>query len=245
VTALRDAVAFLTRVPVGAPGRLTAARLSRAAGWFPAVGLLVGGVLGGVRIAADTVLAAGPATVLALVAAVLLTGALHEDGLADTADGLGAHVPRERRLEILRDSRIGTYGGLALIGSSLLAWSLLSGLDGVDCLRAALVAHVLARWSFLPQALALPAARTDGSGALLRPSTAAVALGSATAIATALIAGDPVAGAIALGAAALTTAGAAVVVRRTLGGSTGDTFGATGKLVELAVLVALVAAWGA
>jgi adenosylcobinamide-GDP ribazoletransferase len=243
MTAPRDAVAFLTRIPVGAPGRLTAERLGRAAAWFPAVGLVVGGVLGGVRIAADTILAPGPATVLALIAAALVTGALHEDGLADTADGLGAHVSRERRLEILRDSRIGTYGTLALIGSSLLAWTLLAGLDGVDCLRAALVAHVLARWSFLPQALALAPARADGSGALLRPPPIAVAVATATAIATALIAGDPGPGAIALGAAALATAVATLVVRRALGGVTGDTLGATGKLVELATLVALVAAW--
>src|SRR5262245_9916005 len=110
----RVAVAFLTRVPVGDAQPLTAATLSRAAGWFPAVGLLVGGVLGGTRLLADLALPAGPSTVLALAAAMLLTGALHEDGLADTADGLGAHVPRERKLEILRDSRIGAYGALAL-----------------------------------------------------------------------------------------------------------------------------------
>jgi adenosylcobinamide-GDP ribazoletransferase len=243
VTALRDALAFLTRVPVGTGGALTATRLGRAAAWFPAVGLLVGGVLGGVRIAADTVLAAGPATVLALIAATLVTGALHEDGLADTADGLGAHVSRERRLEILRDSRIGTYGALALIGASLLAWSLLAGLDGVDCLRAALVAHVLARWSFLPQALALAPARADGSGALLRPGPLAAAFATATAIATALLAGGLVPGAIALAVAAATIAVAILVIRRALGGSTGDTYGAAGKVVELTVLVALVAAF--
>jgi adenosylcobinamide-GDP ribazoletransferase len=110
----RAAIAFLTRLPVGG-GALTARQLSRAALWFPAVGLLVGGVMGGVRALAGTVLDPGPATALAVLAAMLVTGALHEDGLADAADAIGAHVPRERRLEILRDSRVGTYGALALV----------------------------------------------------------------------------------------------------------------------------------
>jgi adenosylcobinamide-GDP ribazoletransferase len=245
MTAARDALAFLTRVPVAVPGALTPVRLGRAAALFPAVGLLVGGVLGGVRIAADTVLPAGPSTLLAIAAAMALTGALHEDGLADTADGLGAHVARERKLEILRDSRVGTYGALALVLSTLLAWSLLSALDGVDCLRAALVAHVLARAAFLPQALALPAARSDGAGRLLHPGPIASAIAALTALATALIAGDPGPGGLALGVAALVTAAMIAVVRRSLGGSTGDTFGATGKLVELAALAALAAAWSA
>lgn len=241
MTALRDALSFLTRLPVGAPGRFSAERLGRAAALFPAVGLLVGGVLGGVRIAADTILPAGPATLLAIAAAVLLTGALHEDGLADTADGLGAHVPRERKLEILRDSRIGTYGALALVLSVLLSWSLLSQLDGVDCLRAALVAHVLARAAFLPQALILAPARADGSGRLLQPPPLATAIAAATAIATALVAAGLGPGAIALATAAVTVAATIAAVQRTLGGCTGDTLGAGGKLVELTVLVALVA----
>jgi adenosylcobinamide-GDP ribazoletransferase len=243
MTALRDAVAFLTRVPVGVPGRLTPARLGRAAALFPLVGLLVGGVLGGVRILADTVLPPGPSTLLAIFAAILLTGALHEDGLADTADGLGAHVTHERRLEILRDPRIGTYGALALIGSVGLSWSLLGRLDGVGCLQAAVVAHVLARWSFLPQALALRPARADGSGALLRPTRAAAAIATVTAIAATLLVAGPADGVLAVLAAVLAAVVAIAVIRQGLGGATGDTYGAAGKLVEVAVLAVLTAAW--
>lgn len=243
MTALRDAIAFLTRVPIASPAPLTSARLSRAAALFPLVGLLVGGVLGGVRIAADTVLSPGPATLLALAAAIALTGALHEDGLADTADGLGAHVGRERRLEILRDSRIGTYGGLALILSTLLAWSLLAGLDGVDCLRAALAAHVLARWSMVLQARVLRPARRDGAGALLAVTPSALAVATVVAIAASLGAAGLVAGAGALATAVLTTLVACAVFRRALGGATGDTYGAAGKLVELTVFAVLAALW--
>jgi adenosylcobinamide-GDP ribazoletransferase len=239
---VRAAVAFLTRLPVGAT-ELTAARLSKAAAWFPAVGLLVGGVMAGTRALTNLALDAAPATVLALVAAVLVTGALHEDGLADAADAMGAHATRERKLAILRDSRVGAYGALALIFALAFAIATLAALDDAHFARAALTGHVLARWSTLPQALTLPAARADGSGALLRPSTSAVAAGSAIALATALLAGGLEAGAIAAGLACALTAIGAAVALRTLGGVTGDTFGATAKIVELGAYAALAAAW--
>src|SRR4051812_36311413 len=203
----RVALGFLTRVPVSESAPLTAARLSAAAPWFPVVGLLVGGVLGGTRALADLALPAGPSTVLALVAAMLLTGAFHEDGLADAADGLGAHVSRERKLEILRDPRVGTYGALALACALLLAWSLLSGLDAEHCLRAALVGHVLGRWSTLPHSVLFAPARPDGSGALVRATPAGLAAGSAVAVATALVCGGAAAGAVAFGVGAAVTAG--------------------------------------
>jgi adenosylcobinamide-GDP ribazoletransferase len=238
----RAAVAFLTRLPVGATD-LTAATLSRAAPWFPAVGLFVGAVMAGTRALANLVLEPTPSTVLAILAAVLLTGALHEDGLADAADALGAHATRERKLAILRDSRVGTYGALALVFAVVLATAILAPLDDAHFARAALVGHVLGRWSTLPQALALPAVRPEGSGALVRPSQAAVVAGSAIALATALLAGGLVPGAIAAATATAVTALAAAISVRTLGGVTGDTFGATNKLVELASYAALAAAW--
>jgi adenosylcobinamide-GDP ribazoletransferase len=116
--------------------------------------------------------------------------------------------------------------------------------DG-DFACAALAGHVLSRWSTLPLALTLPPARSDGAGALLRPSPAAVAAGSAIALATALAAGGLEAGAIAAGTACVVTALAGAVARRTLGGATGDVFGAAAKLVELASYAALAAAWTA
>jgi adenosylcobinamide-GDP ribazoletransferase len=238
----RAAVAFLTRLPVGATD-LTAATLSRAAPWFPAVGLLVGGVMAGTRALANLALDPTPATVLALLAAVLVTGGIHEDGLADAADAMGAHAPRERKLAILRDSRIGTYGALALVFAVVFAVAVLAPLDDGEFARAALVGHVLGRWSTLPQALALPPAHPDGSGALVRPSAIAVAAGTASAIATALAAGGLAPGAIAVATAAAVTVLGATAALRVLGGVSGDTFGAVAKLVELASYAALAAAW--
>jgi adenosylcobinamide-GDP ribazoletransferase len=240
----RVAVAFLTRLPVGAAD-LTAARLSRAAPWFPAVGLLVGGVMAGTRALANLALEPTAATVLALLAAVLVTGALHEDGLADAADAMGAHTARERKLAILRDSRVGAYGALALIFAVVFAVVVLAPLDDGHFARAALVGHVLGRWSTLPQAVALPPAHPDGAGALVRPSVAATAAGTAIAVATALVAGGLGPGAIAAATATAVTAVGATAALRVLGGVSGDTFGAVAKLVELASYAALASAWSA
>ena len=134
---------------------------------------------------------------------MLVTGALHEDGLADAADAIGAHVPRERRLEILRDSRVGTYGALALVFAVVFPLVVLTPLDDGDFLRAALVGHVVGRWSILPQSLLLAPARPGGAGALMRAGAATTAVASAYTVAIALVAGRPAAGAVALGVGAL------------------------------------------
>lgn len=240
----RAAVAFLTRIPAHDPRRpLDAAALSRAALWFPAVGLLVGGVMGATRLLADLAVDPGPATVLALLAAVLVTGGFHEDGLADAADGIGAHVSRERKLEILHDSRIGTYGALAVAFMIVFPLTVLAPLDGEHVLRAALAAHVLARWSTIPQAWLLPPARTDGSAALLRTSAATTLAATACALAVAMLAGGVGPGALAFGVAAVLTAGGGALFVQALGGITGDTLGAINKVVELATYAALAAAW--
>ena len=236
------ALGFLTRVPAPHRGALAAGALARAAVWFPVVGALVGLVLGGTRLLAELVLPAGAATVLALGAAALLTGGLHEDGLADTADGFGAHVPRERRLEIMRDSSIGTYGVLALVLTTLLAWSLLASLDGVACLVAAVAGHVVARWAMLVHAWVSPPARAGGLGGLLAVRPVALAGGTVVAAAITITVAGPLAGGVALLAGLVAAGGMTAAARRVIGGSTGDTFGALGKVAEVAVYAVIAVA---
>ena len=237
------AVTFLTRLPVPGTGALQPGALGRSVVWFPLVGALVGGVVGGTRLLADLALPPAASTALALALGVIITGGLHEDGLADTADGLGAHVTRERRLEIMRDPRVGTYGALALVASFVLAWSLLSSLDGLDCLLAALAAHSLARWAMPVAAISFPPARTGGAGALMTVS--AYQLAGATLFAAAIVfaAVGALDGLGAIAAALAVTSAAGGYATRALGGITGDVYGATGKLVELAVLATLVGFW--
>jgi len=233
------AVGFLTRLPV--PTARSAPDLSRAALFFPLVGALVGGIAAATRALADQALPPLPATLLAVTAALIVTGALHEDGLADVADALGAHTTRERRLEILKDPRVGAFGALALIVAVGLITTTIATLDTEDAVKALVISHTLSRWAILPVSIALKPAKPGGAGSLLRVS--APSLIAATVIAAAIV--TPLQGAPALLGAALATVATGLVLHTTLGGITGDGYGATAKLVELCVCLALVAWWAA
>ena len=233
---MRTALAFLTRLPVPAPRDPD---LSRAAWSFPLVGLLVGGAAAATRAGADQLLPPLPATILAIAVAILITGALHEDGLADIADAVGAHVDRARRLEILKDPRVGTFGATALILSIGLIATSVAALPTEEAVKTLIVAHVLSRWAILPVGF-LPPAKPGGAGGLLRVTWPGLAIATILASVAAIAAGA----AIALAAASLTAAAAALLLHRTLGGITGDGYGATAKLTEVVVCVTLVAFWG-
>jgi adenosylcobinamide-GDP ribazoletransferase len=237
----RTALAFMTRLPVGRQELLGGDALSRAAAWFPATGLVVGAVMAATHALAGELTTSTAATVLALGAAIVVTGGLHEDGLADSADALGARGTRERRLEILRDPRVGTYGALALILAVGFSIATLAPLDRDAFTRTVLVAHVLARWSTLPQALVLAPARADGCGRLVRPGGCGTAAGTLTAVAVCLAVAGLGPGAAAFAIAAAVTAAGGRAAHRTLGGVTGDTLGAVNKLVELSTYATLAA----
>ena len=230
-------MAFLTVVPV----RLRdAPPLGAAAAWFPAVGAVLGAVAGGVGYVARPALGASVSAVLAVAVLVVLTGALHQDGLADCADGLGARGGgTERRLAVMRDSSIGAFGALALGLWLLLVVSALAGLGRSDAFAALVVAGATGRWAAVLHAVGAAPARRDGLGAAFGVSGPAVAVATVVAAAVALgLAG--VDGLGALGAAALVAALVSVWSRRALGGRTGDTLGAAVALAEAAALVALL-----
>jgi len=236
------AVAFLTIVPVRV--RDPNASLARAAAFFPLVGAAVGAAAGGIRVAFQPLLGTGPATVLALVVLVALTGALHQDGLADTADGLGARGDRDRRLAAMRDSAIGAFGVLGLIGWALLLATTLARFSATDALLALVAAGALSRWAALLHAAATLPARPDGLGAGFAPTTAALFIASATALTAAELAGGVLPGLAAIAATLVVSALTSAWARRALGGRTGDTLGATVALAELAACAALLAAYG-
>ncbi len=239
----RHAVGFLTRVPVPfAPDE--APRLAVAAPWFPVVGAGVGALGGGVLALAALVPGAevaGVAAALGLAAAVAVTGALHEDGLADTADGLGVLGDRERRLAVMRDSRIGTFGALALLVWLLVGWSALRALGTGDAVLALVAAGALSRWAILAHALVGRPARPDGAIHALRVGPASSIVATVVAVAAAIFALGPGGGAVATGVALLLALGTAAGARRALGGITGDTCGATAALAQVAVLVVALA----
>ncbi len=232
---------LLTRLPVRIDPARAASRGSAAAWAWPLVGVVVGLIGAGTGGLALGLGAAAPiAAALAIAAQVAVTGALHEDGLADTADGFWGGWDKARRLAIMKDSHIGAYGVLALLLVTLIRWSALTSLFQADAVWAALiVSGVLSRAPMAAVMAALPNARGSGlSQAVGRPSRMVAANGAALAVALAVL----LWGLGALGpviAAALVTLGAISLARARIGGQTGDVLGATQQVAEATVLIVL------
>jgi adenosylcobinamide-GDP ribazoletransferase len=239
------AFGFLTRVP--GPFSLAAAsdELGPALRLAPLVGLVVG-VCG----ALVTWIAVGglglpplPAALLTVGATIWITGALHEDGLADVADGFGGAFERRRKLAIMRDSRIGAYGVLALILSIGLRGAALAALTGPEVASAVLIAaHSLSRAPLPLVMLVLAPARDDGLAAAAgRPGPADAVTGLGLGLLLAALAAGGVM-ALSLGLAALVAAAVTgLIALRQIGGYTGDVLGAVQQTAEIAVLLTAVA----
>ncbi len=238
------AVSFLTRIPVPGAERIDAGDVVRGAFLFPVVGGVVGGLSGLLADVAAERIPALAAGALAVGAAALLTGALHFDALADTADALGARE-REHALEIMRDHAVGAFGAVALVVVCLLDAALIGTLAVThDAALVGVAAGAAGRSAMLLPGLALPYARAEGGqGAVLADiGVATVAAGAVIALLLALPAGW--AGIAGAAAAALVALACTLAARRTLGGMTGDVLGATAKLAETSALLAAVIVLG-
>lgn len=241
---LHLAAVFLTRLPLPDCGLLPPGTLARAMRFFPVVGALVGGGAGLVFWAAHAVLPPLVAALVAVLAGVLLTGALHEDGLADTADGLGARGGREKRLEVMRDSRSGAYGVLALVFSVALRAAALAAAPSAVAGLGALVAAAAWSRALIPVAMqVMPPARADGLGAGAGVPDATIAATAAGLGVVLALAGLGLAAPVAVLAALAVAWGVVAVARRALGGFTGDVLGAVQQAAEMAVLVAAAGVW--
>jgi adenosylcobinamide-GDP ribazoletransferase len=238
------AVAFFTRIPAASPS-FDETPLVDAAWAFPLVGAGIGAISALVFLVGELLrLGDWPSALLALLAGLLLTGALHEDGLADTADGLFGGGDRSRRLAIMRDSRHGTFGALALILSIGLRAAALAQIGEVVSAGLALVAaHAVSR-ALLPVTMwVLPTARDDGLGTDAgRPRSRRIVAAMAIALAVAATALGPLRAAIAVLIAVIAVAAAAVAALRRVGGYTGDVLGAFQQVAEVAILLAACAA---
>ena len=240
------ALGLLTRLPLRVGHESALARGARAAWAWPvagaAVGLLAGlaGTLG-----AAFGLAAPFAAGIALGVSVLLTGAMHEDGLADSADGLWGGPDRARRLEIMKDSRTGAYGVIALVLALGLRWAALTLLvEAGGLVLAMAAAGALSRAPMAVLMHALPNARGSGLAERVgRPPRETAMLGIAVALAIGLVAAGWAVVAAALWAG-LATLLVAAVARARIGGQTGDILGAAQQMAEIAVLAALASAAG-
>lgn len=240
------AVQFLTRLPVQSAGLYTPARMAASVRYYPLVGLLIGGIAAGVFWVAYQVFSVPIAVLLSMAASLVLTGAFHEDGLADTFDGIGGGHSPDQSLEIMKDSRIGTYGCTALMIVLGLKAVALSGLSPVLLPITMVAGHSLSRFSSLMVIATSRYVRKEGTGKPVAQGASSISLIIAFATCGLIIAlwatlQSPLALAYALGGLVLGHLIMRLFFERKLGGYTGDTLGAVQQLSELGFYLGLLA----
>lgn len=233
---LTTAIRTLTWLPVPGP---EAASFASALPWFPLVGLLLGSVLYGLCLLSGATWPEGTA-LLVVAGGTLLTRGLHLDGLADAADGLFGGRTRERVLEIMKDSRMGAFGGMAILLILLTKFVLMTRLAGMGAASWIIPAYVTSRTAQSLLAVTEPYARTEGKAAAFvaeaKPLHGLLALLLAMVLILAV-------GRMSLPWLVAFALGLAVALllarsfRRRIGGITGDLLGATSELTETAVLL--------
>lgn len=214
-----------------------------AVAWYPAIGLLIGLGLLALDRGLSELLPAAPTAALLVAALALVSGGLHLDGVADTADGMAVQGDRMRRLEVMRDGTTGPAGVMALVLVLLAGWSALVSLEDPVRSGALVLGPALGRWAVIPVAALFPPARSGGLGQTIHQGIWPLVAPSGTAIAgVAAVAMFGPGGLIVLltaGAAALVVAASAA---RLLRGVTGDTFGASIEVAQVAAWLAVIAA---
>lgn len=237
------ALGFLTVLPVNLPWTISPRALSRAAALFPAVGLLLGGGVALADLALGRVLPLGPDSAIDLLLLIALSGGLHMDGLMDWCDGIFLTGGADRRLDVMRDSRVGSFGVLGAGLALLIEYSALTSLTGPRRTAALVLVPTAARWAMVLLLWAFPYARASGTGSPFKEGIGLPHVLAATVL-CALAAGflhgaDLLLLPVAAGAALLMglwTAGR-------VGGLTGDSYGAACEMVTALLLVVLAGRW--
>lgn len=236
---LHVAVGFLTRVPVGDVSRGGRAEvdIAKAVPWFPVIGVLIGSVAGGTFYLASEFFVPLVSACLAVGVTLLITGAFHHDGLADIADAFGGGWTVEQRMELLKDSRNGTYGTSALAMALITEVAAVSQLDPSEGFAALIVAHTLGRAMALAAMLLAPRAG-DGMGAayMARLSPLAATCGFFVGVVTTILL-SPIFPLVTIGAATVSTIAVVALSIRKIGGINGDVLGAIHVLAALATLI--------
>jgi adenosylcobinamide-GDP ribazoletransferase len=235
------AVQFLTRLRVRSTLSISEAELGKAAAFFPLVGVIIGGGAAVVFMLLRFLLPVPASVLCAIVFAAFITNGFHEDGLADAFDGFGGGWTKDRVLEIMRDSRIGTYGTLALIFLVLGKLTFLSSLPQGQIWRWLIVAHAAARWTTLPLCAWLPYARAEGQGKLVAKQVGnlEIAIATVTLFVTLLLIPWRPALAVFL-VTSFVTLLSGLYFRARLQGITGDCLGATNQITEVGLYMTAV-----
>lgn len=235
------AFGFLTVLPVNPRSMASDEALGSVRAYFPFVGLTLGSGLVLLDVSLQTVFPAGLVNALLIAALVGMTRAIHVEGFMDACDALLGGFTRERRLEIMRDPHVGAFaviGGMLLL---LLKWTALGALAGPFRLSALILFPSIGRWAILMVMGTFPYARSEGMGAAFQRGRRSwhVALGLSTIAAASILLAGPL-GVILLVVGSAVAWAAGWWMARLLGGLTGDTYGATNEVVELAVLLVVI-----
>ena len=239
---LLTAMQYFTRIRVPAWVGHAPERLTGAVRYFPAIGLIIGASGAAAMWLAALVLPAPLPAILSTAVTLLMTGAIHEDGLADTADGLGGGATRERALEIMKDPRVGVFGAIALMLMLLLKIATLSLMPLLTAMAALVAAHAFSRFCAV---LVIFASRYVGSADRSRaaPVVEQVKIGDVIVAALFGLPALALCGPRVLVAILVALMSVALLTRwcmRRIGGYTGDTLGATQQLAEIGCYVALL-----
>jgi len=235
------ALQFLTRLPVPRALNSSETDIGKAAAFFPLVGVIVGGGGALMFVGLQRVLPLPASVLFAIVFAAFLTNGFHEDGLADSFDGFGGGWTKDRVLEIMRDSRIGTYGTLALIFTILGKFTFLSSLPPGQIWRWLIVAQMASRWTILPLCACLPYARAEGQGKLVAKQVGVLEIMTGTfTLLLVFILLSWQAALAALLVTTLVTLLSGLYFRARLQGITGDCLGAANQLTEVGLYLTAV-----
>lgn len=251
------ALEFLTRIPIPIATQFDPAWMSRCVRYFPWVGVLIGSFGAFVWWALQPALSPWLAAALAFTVTALITGAFHEDGLSDYVDGVGGGQSREQTLAIMKDSRVGSFGALALILVTVIKIAALASVPMLDAIIVLIFAHATARANAVTVMASMPYARDDATSKVKPvamgvtwsevvvswlPTVALIAFTTVSAAVCGLSSQALVALLTATLAAGIITTFLALQMKRRLGGYTGDALGAVEQCAEAAILV-VCAGW--
>jgi adenosylcobinamide-GDP ribazoletransferase len=238
------AIQLLTSIPVRVKRDLTTKQLGRATAWFPLVGLGIGGILAGLNWVFNLILPPSVTNILLIIALVIITGAMHLDGLSDTCDGIGGHKTVEERWKVMHDSRVGAFGVVGIVLILLAQYVALSNVPAEKMTPVLLFMPVVSRWAMVYAIFSYPYARPTGLGKAYKEATGWVQLAIATVIMLGIAGGlypiFNISGFLLFGGVLIITTALAFYFKYKFAGLTGDTYGAINEVAEVMALIFVI-----
>lgn len=238
MTRFLAALQFLTIISIPWRREVQEEQLGRSVGYFPVVGLIIGLILAGLNWLFRLVLPPGVANVLLLVLLVIISGALHLDGFADTCDGIAGHNVVEDRWRVMHDSRVGAFGIIGVVLLLLVKYVSLNSIPEALMMTTLVLMPVVSRWAMVYTVFAYPYARPSGLGKTFKQETSWPRFTLATLITVALAAVlAQLVGLVILVLIWVITVSLAAYFKRKFAGLTGDNYGAINEVIEVSVLI--------